>query len=117
MLDHPLPAIDDWVVLFNNNRLPVLRVTKRRIDEMRLDIERVDARELARVILLDPVMTVSVIALTQSKRGRSLHHDITTITSAILMLGIEPFFNHFNDLPTIEGILKGIDPHALLAQG
>lgn len=114
MLDHPLPAIDDWVVLFSNNSLPVLRVTKRRIDEMRQDIEHVDARELARVILLDPVMTVSVIALTQSKRGRSLHHDITTIASAILMLGIEPFFNHFNDLPTIEGILKGIDPHALL---
>lgn len=114
MLDHPLPAIDDWVVLFSNNALPVLRITKRRLDDMRKNIDHIDARELARVILLDPVMTVSVIALTQAKRGRSLHHDITTIASAVMMLGIEPFFNHFNDLPTIEDILKGIDTHAML---
>lgn len=114
MLDHPLSAVDDWVVLFSNNSLPVLRITKRRLDEMRKDIEHVDARELAHIILLDPVMTVSVIALTQAKRGRSLHNDITTIASAVLMIGIEPFFNNFNDLPTIEGILKGADPHAML---
>lgn len=114
MLDHPLSAIDDWVVLFANNSLPVLRVTKRRLDEMRKNIDQVDARELAHVILLDPVMTVSVLALTQAKRGRSLQHDITTIASAVMMLGVEPFFNNFNDLPTIEGILKGVDSHALL---
>lgn len=114
MLDHPPSAIDDWVALFSNSSLPILRITKRRLDEMRKDIDHVDARELAHIILLDPVMTVSVIALTQSKRGRSLHHDITTIASAVLMIGIEPFFNYFNDLPTIEGNLKGFDPHAML---
>jgi hypothetical protein len=114
MLDHPLPAIDDWVVLFSNNSLPVLRVTKRRLDDMRKNMDQVDGRELAHVILLDPVMTVSVLALTQAKRGRSLQHDITTIASAVMMIGVEPFFNHFNDLPTIEGILKGVDQHAML---
>ena len=114
MLDHPLPEIDDWVVLFSNNSLPVLRVTKRRLDDMRKNLDQVDGRELAHVILLDPVMTVSVLALTQAKRGRSLQHDITTIASAVMMIGVEPFFNHFNDLPTIEGILKGVDQHAML---
>lgn len=114
MLDHPLPEIDDWLVLFSNNSLPVLRVTKRRLDEMRENIDRVDARELAHVILQDPIMTVRVLAYIQPMRGRSLQHDITTIASAVMMAGIEPFFKNFNDLPTIEGILKGVDPHALL---
>lgn len=114
MLDHPLPEIDDWVVLFSNNSLPVLRITKRRLDDMRKNLDRVDARELAHVILQDPIMTVRVLAFIQPVRGRSLQHDITTIASAVMMAGIEPFFNHFNDLPTIEGILKGVDPHALL---
>jgi HD-like signal output (HDOD) protein len=91
MLDHPLSEIDNWVVLFTNNNLPVLRVTKRRLDEMRKNLDQVDARELARVILLDPVMTVSVLALTQARRGRSLQHDITTIAGAIMMLGVESF--------------------------
>ncbi len=31
-----------------------------------------------------------------------------------MMMGIEPFFNTFNDLTTIEGMLKGEDKHALL---
>ena len=114
MLDHPLPGIDDWGVLFSNNSLPVLRVTKRHIDEMRQNIDRVDARELAKVVLLDPIMTVRVLAFIQPMRGKSLQHDITTIASAIMMCGIEPFFNRFQDLSTVEDILHGVDRHAML---
>ncbi|MBI2276273.1 MAG: HDOD domain-containing protein [Dechloromonas sp.] len=114
MLDHPLPDIDAWALLFSNNSLPVLRVTKRRLDEMREDLERVDARELAHLILQDPIMTVRVLAFIQPMRGRALQHDITTIASAVLMAGMNPFFRRFEDLPTVEGMLKGEDPHALL---
>lgn len=114
MLDHPLPGIDDWGVLFSNNSLPVLRVTKRHIDEMRQNIDRVDARELAKVVLLDPIMTVRVLAFIQPMRGKSLQHDITTIASAIMMCGIEPFFNRFQELTTVEDILRGVDRHAML---
>jgi len=114
MIDHPLTDIDSWVLFFSNNSLPVLRVTKRRLDEMRANLDRVDARELARVILQDPIMTVRVLAYTQPIRGRLLQHDITTIASAVMMSGIEPFFNRFTDLLTVEDQLKGAGPHALL---
>lgn len=114
MIDHPLPDIDSWVLFFSNNTLPVLRVTKRRISEMRENLDRVDARELARVILQDPIMTVRVLAYIQPMRGRSLQHDITTIASAVMMAGIEPFFKRFDELLTIEDQLKGADTHALL---
>ena len=114
MLDHPLPDLDDWILLFSNNSLPVLRVTKRRLDEMRENLDGVDARELARVILQDPIMTVRVLAYIQPMRGRFLQHDITTIGGALLMAGIEPFFHRFENLPTIEGLLHDEDPHALL---
>lgn len=114
MLDHPLPDTDAWVLLFSNNTLPVLRVTKRHLDEMRSDLENVDARELARVILQDPIMTVRVLAYIQPLRSRSLQHDITTIAGAVIMAGMQPFFRRFEDLPTIEDMLKGCDPHALL---
>lgn len=114
MLDHPLPDIDAWALLFSNNTLPVLRVTKRRLDEMRADLDKVDARELAHVILQDPIMTVRVLAYIQPMRGRALQHDITTIASAVMMAGMVPFFRRFEELPTVEGMLKGVDPHALL---
>lgn len=114
MLDHPLPDTDAWVLLFSNNSLPVLRATKRHLDEMRADLDRVDARELARVILQDPIMTVRVLAYIQPMHSRALHHDITTIASAVMMAGMNPFFRRFEELPTIEDMLKGCDPHALL---
>jgi len=114
MIERPLPDIDSWVLFFSNNSLPVLRITKRRLDEMRANLDRVDARELARVILQDPIMTVRVLAYIQPIRGRSLQHDITTIASAVMMAGIEPFFNRFSELLTVEDQLKGDNPHALL---
>lgn len=114
MIDHALPDIESWVLLFTNNSLPVLRITKRRIEEMRANIDRVDARELARVILQDPVMTVRVLAYIQPFRGRLLQHDITTIAGAVMMAGIEPFFNRFIDLFTIEEQVHEAGPQALL---
>ncbi|MDR2838835.1 MAG: HDOD domain-containing protein [Azonexus sp.] len=114
MIDHPLPDTDAWVVLFSNNSLPVLRTTRRRLDEMRADLNRVDTRELARLILRDPIMTVRVLAYIQPIRGRALQNDITTVASALVMSGVEPFFHRFAELPTIEGMLKDGDPRALL---
>lgn len=114
MLDHPLQDTEAWVVLFSNSSLPVLRHTKLQLDQMREDIDNVDARELAHIILQDPIMAVRVLAYIQPLRGRVLQNDITTIAGAIMMSGLQPFFNRFHDLPTIEGMLKGEDPHALL---
>ena len=114
MLDHPLADINAWVSYFSENSVPVLRVTKRRLDEMRLKIDDVDAREISLIVIQDPLMTARVFSLTQSIGSRSLQRDITTIASAVMMIGVEPFFKHFNDLQTIEGMLKGSAQHALL---
>jgi HD-like signal output (HDOD) protein len=114
MIDHPLPDTEAWVALFSDASLPVLRATKRHLDEMRADIDKVNARELASVILHDPIMTVRVLSYIQPLRGRLLQHDITTIAGAIMMAGIHPFFHRFEELPTIEDMLKGENPHALL---
>lgn len=114
MIDHPLHDIDAWVLLFNSNTLPVLRLTERRLGEMRKNLDRVDARELAKLILQDPIMTVRVLAFIQPLHGRALQHDITTIASAVMMAGIEPFFNRFDELLTIEEQLQDADRHALL---
>ena len=113
MLDHPLPDTDAWVLLFSNNSLPVLRVTQRRLEEMRADMDRANARELAHIILQDPIMTVRVLAYIQPMHGRSLRNDITTIASALFMAGMQPFFRRFEELPTIEGMLQD-NPQALL---
>lgn len=114
MLDHPLQDIETWILLFSNNSLPVLRITKQKLNKMRQNIDAVDARELAHIVLQDPIMTVRVLAFIQPLHGRSLQHDITTIASAIMMAGIYPFFKRFEELFTVEDILKKEYPLALL---
>ena len=113
MLDHPLPSLDSWVLYFSEQELPVLRHTVRRLAEARERLETVSGREIAAIILQDPMMTLRVLAYIQPLHGSHLRNDITTIDQAVVMLGIEPFFNKFSDLPVVEDYLKG-DPQALL---
>jgi HD-like signal output (HDOD) protein len=113
MLDHPLLDLDAWVLYFSGAELPVLRQTVRRLDEARKNIDRVSGREIAKIVLQDPLMAVRVLALIQPIQGKHLRSDITTIASAVMMLGVEPFFRKFENLVTIEAMLKD-EPQALL---
>lgn len=113
MLTQPLQDIEAWVLYFSDADLPVLRHTARQLDELRAKIDHVSGRDIARVVLQDPLMTVKVLAYIQPFAGKNLRSDITTIASAAMMLGVEPFFEKFKDLPTIEHMLKS-EPQAML---
>jgi HD-like signal output (HDOD) protein len=113
MLTHPLQDLETWLLFFSGADLPVLRHTARQLDQMREKIDRVNGREVARVVLQDPLMTVKVLAFIQPLAGKSLRSEITTIASAVMMVGVEPFFDKFKDMNTVEGLLK-TEPQAML---
>jgi len=114
MIEQALANVEAWVALFSQSSLPILRHTRRQLDEMHENIDNVTARELAQVVLQDPIMSVRVLAYIQPMHGKSLQHEITTVAGAIMMSGIDPFFKRFGNLPTIEGELKASAPQALL---
>lgn len=58
-------------------------------------------------------MAVRVLSYIQSISGKHLHSDITNIGNAIMMQGIEPFFNNIGTPVVIESMLKD-EPQALL---
>lgn len=113
MLTHPLQDLENWVLFFSGADLPVLRNTVRQLDALRADIDRVNGRDISRVVLHDPLMTVKVLAYIQPFSGKTLRTEITTIGSAVMMIGVEPFFEKFKDLVTIEQMLKG-EPQSML---
>lgn len=106
MLDHPLQDLEAWVLYFSAAELPILRQTARRLEEARQNIDRVNGRDIAKIVLEDPLMAVRVLAYIQPLQGKHLRSDITTIASAVMMLGVEPFFRKFENLITIEAMLK-----------
>jgi HD-like signal output (HDOD) protein len=113
MIDAPLASVDDYVAYLNGAEIPALRVTQRGLDAARQRIDRISRHDLSTILLRDPLMTVKVLAYIQPMHGKSLRGDISTVGGAIMMLGIEPFFRRFAELPQVEERLAD-QPEVLL---
>jgi len=113
MLNQPLPDLQAWVDFFSHAEMPVLRQTARRLEEARQNVDKISGRDIARIVLQDPLMAIRVLADIQPFHGKHLRSDITTIANAIMMLGVEPFFNRLETSLTIENVLKS-EAQALL---
>lgn len=94
-----------WVHALDAIEIPVLRRTVEELARLREHEERVIARDIARVLLHDPMFTLRVLRYLQLHRRASQITDITTAEHALMMLGIAPFFAHFGDLPAVETLL------------
>ncbi|MDP2821968.1 MAG: HDOD domain-containing protein [Sulfuritalea sp.] len=113
MIDSPFSDINSWVLFYGDAELPVLRHTVKELDRLRETAEKVNGRVLSSVILQDPLMTLRVLAYIEERRRKSQTSDITTIERALMMIGIDPFFHYFQNLPLVEDHLK-THPKALL---
>ncbi len=114
MLDtQPPHGLEGWMALIRGRKMPILRKTARRLDEARQNIERVSGRDITEIVLQDPLLAIRVLAYIQDVTSRRLQSDITNIASAVMMLGVDPFFREFDQPLTIESLLSG-QPQALL---
>ena len=98
-------GLNAWGFYLDQTQLPVLRRTVTELARLQEKEDDLNGRELAAVILHDPIMTVKVLRYLESHRGRSQITDITTIDRAIMMIGTTPFFKQFADQPIIEDSL------------
>ena len=113
MTEHSLKGIDEWVSFLGSNEMPILRQTARKLEQARQNMDTISGRDIAGIVLQDPLMAVRVLAYIQPFTGKHLRSEITTIANAVMMLGIEPFFRKFEAPNTIETMLKD-EPQALL---
>jgi HD-like signal output (HDOD) protein len=105
--------IDSWVQFLSEIEIPVMRQTVRSITAARENIDKINAREISAFILHDPLMTLRVLEYIRPFHGTRQLQEITTVGHAILMLGINPFFKHFEKLAVIEDTLKPHPPAQL----
>lgn len=112
-LEQPLASLDDYVACFSAQTLPVLKQTNRALEVLAKDLDKLGAKKVAGAVLGDPLMTLRLLTHLQRSRGQRQNRDITTIDRAVMMLGIEPFFAQFSDMPTLELTLAG-HPKALV---
>lgn len=113
MTEHSLKNIDDWVAFLSSKEMPILRQTARRLEQCHEQVDTISGRDIAGIVLQDPLGIVRILAYIQPFTGKHLRSEITTIANAVMMLGIEPFFRKFEAPNTIEAALKD-EPQALL---
>lgn len=101
-----IPAnVGEWAACFDAASLPVLRSSSLAIEEFRANEDAVDAHLLAETLANDPLITLKVLAhVAHLRRGRE-GTDAETLTAALVMMGITPFFRHFGPQPTVEDYL------------
>lgn len=106
--------VDGWAALFvSASQLPVLPATADVIEEWRTLEDHVDAHQIAESIAGDPLMTLKLLAhvalMRRSGGSDERRGDIETVTEALVLLGIGPFFRAFGPQTTIEQTLAGQD--------
>lgn len=113
MIDFPFPGTAAWVEHFKEVELPILRLTSTRLAELRDSADVINTRELANIIVHDPLMTLRIFRFMKENRSRSQNAEITTIERSLMMIGTQRFYDSCQDLPIIEHQLKGY-PKAML---
>ena len=104
MIESPLPSLSAWVNALADAEIPVLPRTVAELQQLR-EIEdtrgTVDANMLVDSLSADPLMTLKVLVHVSRYCTRLNIEPPESLTGAILMLGITPFFEAFNNVPTV----------------
>jgi len=91
----PLRDLAAWTSHFRRAEIPVLRETIDALDALRANEERTDANSIGEMIGGDPLMTLKVLVHVGEHRGRTVVTGAETVISALVMMGIPPFFRTF----------------------
>ena len=101
-----------WTRWFAAAEIPVLPETAEALEALRANEDMVDANSLGEMISGDPLMTLKVLAYESRHRSRRVITSAETVISALVMMGISPFFRAFGPQQTIDERLIG-RPEAL----
>jgi HD-like signal output (HDOD) protein len=109
-LHAPLPHLAAWVAHLHAAPIPVMAGTAAAIAELAAHEEVVDAHTIAESIGADPLMTLKLLSHVGTANRRET--EVETVTAALVLMGIGPFFRSFSSLITIEDMLGDV-PEAL----
>ena len=109
-LNRPLPDLGAWAAHFQVTPIPVLAMSADALEVLRANEDKVDANLIGEMVGADPLMTLRVLAYAAANRSPRVVTDTGTVTAALVMMGITPFFRAFGPAPTVEQHLQDFPP-------
>lgn len=116
MISTALPTLLAWRQALESADIPVLPTTVLHVEQLRQVEDQkgtVDAHMLAQSLGNDPLMTLKVLAHVSRYCTRLSIEPPETLTGALVMMGIGPFFKDFSTLPDTDHWLHA-HPDALM---
>ena len=106
-MQQQINGLEGWVAFLSHAEIPVLSKTARDLAALCADAENLSARDVARVIARDPMMTVKLLRYLQQHKHRSQITEVVQIEQALLMLGVEAFIKKLPPRPLVDEMLRG----------
>jgi HD-like signal output (HDOD) protein len=105
MMQQGAKDLQGWVAFFSKAEIPVLKQTLRDLQALRDEGDKASPHAIAGIIARDPLMTALLLRYLQIHKRRSQTSEVLEIEQALLMLGIEPFFDKVVSKVSIEEML------------
>jgi HD-like signal output (HDOD) protein len=97
----PLPNALSWAVALAGAPIPVLRTTVVALAAMAEHEDTVSPNAVAEVVMSDPLMTAKLFARLSEGATRGRTSTVGSVTTAVVMMGIPPFFRAFRGLVSV----------------
>lgn len=103
-----LPNLTAWTSRLQAAEIPVLAASADALEALRerQDDDEVDANLIGELVSGDPLMTLRVLVHAAANRPPRMVTDTQTVTAAIVMMGVTPFFRGFTPPETVEERLQ-----------
>lgn len=98
-------SLGHWLVFLADAEIPVLKHTAREIARLRQDEDNLGARDVALVVLQDPMMAARLLRYLQAHKHKNQSRELVQIEQTLLMMGISRFFDVIKPEPTVEEAL------------
>jgi HD-like signal output (HDOD) protein len=108
MLTRAPSSLCGWIQAIGSAEIPVLGRTAAAVDALREHEDDVAPRDIAEVVLDDPLMSLKLLAHAARHRPARMTGDTETVTAALLMLGVSNFFRTFSGQATVEARLGAV---------
>jgi HD-like signal output (HDOD) protein len=106
----PLPNPVSWAAALAGAEIPVLRPTAAALAAFAEHEETANAHDIAEIVMGDPLMTARLFTHLAERAGKGRTSSLGSVTRAVVMLGVHPFFRAFSSLAHVGEHLR--DDHA-----
>lgn len=106
-MEQKISGLDSWIKFFETADIPILKRTVRELAVLQGDPDNLSIRAVTDVIAHDPLMTVILLRYLQRHKRNTQLNEVVQIEQALMMLGMQTFFEKVEPRLVIEEMLHG----------